>query len=107
VILINKDHAKLSDLSSPGLEQAGLASTIAYSISLLPEDLQGMFWANIGLIGGSTKFPGFRERLYVNIQYSIFATITDGANRLEELQPVAPAGCEVVIYSSEEYVVFC
>ena len=43
----------------------GLAKTIAYSISLLPEDLRGMFWAHIGLVGGSTKFPGFRDRLYV------------------------------------------
>ncbi|XP_006462962.1 hypothetical protein AGABI2DRAFT_72217 [Agaricus bisporus var. bisporus H97] len=66
------------------LEQAGLAATIAHSISLLPEDIQGMFWANIGLIGGSSKFPGFRIRL------------------LDELQPLAPAGSEVVIYSSEE-----
>lgn len=24
-----------------------------------------MFWSNIGLIGGNTKFPGFRQRLYV------------------------------------------
>lgn len=50
---------------SAGLDQAGLASTIAYSISLLPNDLQGMFWANIGLIGGNTKIPGLRERLWV------------------------------------------
>jgi actin-related protein 6 len=46
-----------------GLDQAGLAATISFSISLLPSDLQGMFWANIGLIGGTTKFSGFRERL--------------------------------------------
>ncbi|KAK7462277.1 Actin-related protein 6 [Stygiomarasmius scandens] len=46
-----------------GLDQCGLAATIAVSISLLPEDLQGMFWANIGLIGGNCKFPGFRKRL--------------------------------------------
>ena len=46
-----------------GLDQAGLAATISFSISLLPSDLQGMFWANIGLIGGTTKFNGFRERL--------------------------------------------
>ena len=46
-----------------GLHQAGLGETIAQSISLLPEDLHGMFWANIGLIGGSTKFPGFAARL--------------------------------------------
>lgn len=46
-----------------GLGQAGLASTIAYSISKLPNDLQGMFWANIGMIGGNAKLPGLRERL--------------------------------------------
>lgn len=65
-----------------GLEQMGLASTIAHVISLLPEDLQGMFWANIGLIGGNTKLPGFRERL------------------LQELQPLAPMDNEVVVYES-------
>ena len=48
-----------------GLEQSGLPGTIAASIALLPEDLQGMFWANIGVIGGNTKFAGFHERLYV------------------------------------------
>lgn len=46
-----------------GIDQAGLSFTIAHSISLLPTDLQGMFWANIGLIGGNTKFSGFRDRL--------------------------------------------
>jgi len=63
-----------------GLDQASLAATIAFSISLLPSDLHGMFWANIGLIGGTTKFSGFRERL------------------LYELQTLAPVDCEVVIY---------
>lgn len=48
-----------------GLEQVGLAQAIAHSISLLPEELHGMFWGNIGLIGGSTKFPGFVPRLCV------------------------------------------
>jgi actin-related protein 6 len=52
------------NLSRPlGLEQSGLATTVAASISLLPDDFRGMFWANIGLIGGSTNFPGFYERL--------------------------------------------
>ncbi|CAL1712194.1 unnamed protein product [Somion occarium] len=67
-----------------GLEQSGLATTIAHSISLLPEDLQGMFWANIGLIGGSSKFPGFRERL------------------LSELRTLAPVDCGVDIFQSQE-----
>jgi len=48
---------------TPGLNQSGLSMTIAGSISLLPEDIRDMFWANIGLIGGNTKFPGFSERL--------------------------------------------
>lgn len=48
-----------------GLDQSGLAATVAASISALPEELRGMFWANIGLIGGTTKFPGFQQRLYV------------------------------------------
>lgn len=51
------------DSEISGLEQMGLASTVAHVISLLPEDLQGMFWANIGLVGGNVKFPGFRDRL--------------------------------------------
>jgi len=48
-----------------GLDQIGLAQAIAHSISLLPDELHGMFWGNIGLMGGSTKFPGFAPRLYV------------------------------------------
>ena len=54
-----------------GLEQSGLAATIAHSISALPDDIQGMFRANIGLIGGTTKFPGFRERLYENLSLAV------------------------------------
>jgi len=68
------------------LSQAGLAETIASSISSLPEDLRGMFWANIGLIGGNILFSGFEYRL------------------LAELQPLAPAGCEVSIYRGESPV---
>ncbi|KAH7915450.1 actin-related protein Arp6 [Hygrophoropsis aurantiaca] len=51
-----------------GLEQSGLSATIAASIMLLPSDLQGMFWANIGLIGGNTKFKGFRQRLFSELR---------------------------------------
>jgi actin-related protein len=32
-----------------------------------------MFWANIGLIGGNTKFPGFRTRLYVFCDFVLHA----------------------------------
>ncbi|KAF9481127.1 actin-related protein Arp6 [Pholiota conissans] len=67
-----------------GLDQAGLPSTIAYAISLLPPAYQGMFWANIGLIGGCTKFSGFRERL------------------LDELRSFAPVDCEVCVYTCDD-----
>lgn len=48
-----------------GLPQSGISATVADSIALLPPDLHGLFWANIGLIGGNTKFPGFPQRLCV------------------------------------------
>jgi len=67
-----------------GLNQCGLAPAVAASIRLLPEDLQGMFWANIGIVGGNTKFPGFKERL------------------MSELRSLAPVDTEVVIYSSHD-----
>ncbi|KAK0187703.1 actin-like protein ARP6 [Armillaria mellea] len=63
-----------------GLNQLGLAGTIAASIALLPEDLQPMFWANITLIGGNTKLPGFRERL------------------LADLRPLAPVEWDIEIH---------
>lgn len=67
-----------------GLDQCGLASAVAASIHLLPEDLRGMFWANIGLVGGNTNLPGFKERL------------------MSELRSLAPDDIEVVVYSSHE-----
>lgn len=65
-----------------GLDQLGLPGAIARSISLLPEDLRGMFWANIGLVGGSTLFPGFVNRL------------------ARELRALAPPECEVGLVPS-------
>jgi len=93
-----------------GLDQAGIPATIAHSISLLPSDLQGMFWANIGLIGGSTKFQGFRDRLSVsysrpghNGRLRIFAHYYP-THRLSELQTLAPVDYEVGIYECEKWV---
>ncbi|KZT23398.1 actin-related protein Arp6 [Neolentinus lepideus HHB14362 ss-1] len=70
--------------SDIGLQQLGLPGAIAYSISLLPNDVQGMFWANIGLIGGTTKIPGFRDRL------------------LHELRSLAPIDVEVIIHTAAD-----
>ncbi|EIW74652.1 actin-related protein Arp6 [Coniophora puteana RWD-64-598 SS2] len=67
-----------------GLDQSGIAATVASSIKLLPEDIQGMFWSNIGLIGGNTKFPGFYERL------------------MSELRSLAPVDFDVRVHRCEE-----
>ncbi|KAG1837315.1 hypothetical protein DFJ58DRAFT_917398 [Suillus subalutaceus] len=69
-----------------GLEQSGLAATVTASIALLPDDLRGMFWANIGQIGGSTNFPGFYERLS------------------SELLSLTPVEYDLQIYRSEDAV---
>ncbi|KAF9257152.1 actin-related protein Arp6 [Marasmius fiardii PR-910] len=88
VLVMNNERFSVPELifrpDDIGLDQCGLAEAIAASISLLPEDLRGLFWANIGLIGGSTKFLGFRQRL------------------LSEVQPLAPTGYEVRIYECDD-----
>ena len=49
--------------SDIGLAQVGLAHTVAHSIESLPEELRGVAWANVGLVGGNCLFDGFQERL--------------------------------------------
>jgi actin-related protein 6 len=41
----------------------GLAETIAYVIGQMPEDEQGLFWANIGFIGGLAYTDSLGNRL--------------------------------------------
>ena len=47
----------------PDLNQAGLAESILDSTESLPEELRGMFWANVVCVGGNAAFPGFGARL--------------------------------------------
>ncbi|KZP07507.1 actin-domain-containing protein [Athelia psychrophila] len=88
ILLMNNERFAVPEVlfrpDDIGLDQSGLAMTIAASVSALPGDLQGMFWANIGLIGGTTKFAGFGERL------------------MQELRPIAPIDCEVVIFQCDD-----
>ncbi|KAG0709921.1 hypothetical protein DFH29DRAFT_886519 [Suillus ampliporus] len=60
-------------------------ATVATSISL-PDDIRGMFWANIGLTGGNANFPGFYERLS------------------SELLLLAPVEYDLQIYRSQDAV---
>ncbi|BEI84061.1 hypothetical protein CcaverHIS002_0406650 [Cutaneotrichosporon cavernicola] len=49
--------------SDIGINQTGLPETIAYVISQMPEELQGMFWAHIGIVGGLGNIEALGERL--------------------------------------------
>ncbi|KAF8739517.1 hypothetical protein AX14_009296 [Amanita brunnescens Koide BX004] len=88
ILVMNSERFTVPELifrpDDLGFDQMGLAAAIAFSIGLLPEELHGLFWANIGLIGGNTKFSKFRARL------------------LNELRSLAPVDCEVTIYESAE-----
>lgn len=50
-------------LTGPGIQQTGLAETVAYVISCMPPELQGMFWAHIGVVGGLGNIEALGERL--------------------------------------------
>ncbi|WVQ83263.1 actin-like protein ARP6 [Cryptococcus sp. DSM 104549] len=54
--------------SDIGLKQSGLSETVAYVISMMPEELRGMFWAHIGIFGGLGNIPNLGERLERDLQ---------------------------------------
>jgi len=88
VLVMNNERFSVPEIifrpDDLGIDQTGLPGTISLSISSLPSDLQGLFWANIFLIGGNTKFPNLCSRL------------------LKELRSLAPVDCEVSIHESSE-----
>lgn len=54
----------------PGIQQMGLPETIAHVISTMPPELQGMFWAHIGIVGGLGNVQSLGERLWVLVLMS-------------------------------------
>lgn len=49
--------------SDVGLDQAGIPETVMRSINSMPADVRSMLLANVVLVGGTAKLPGFKERL--------------------------------------------
>uniref|UniRef100_A0A1I8AR98 Actin-related protein 5 n=1 Tax=Steinernema glaseri TaxID=37863 RepID=A0A1I8AR98_9BILA len=41
----------------------GVAEAVALSVNSIPEALRGRMLKNIVLVGGNTRFPGFKRRL--------------------------------------------
>lgn len=46
-----------------GMRQAGLAEMIMQSLSAVPTGLWGVMLANVYVVGGNARLPGFKERL--------------------------------------------
>ena len=67
VLKMNSERFAVPELlfqpTALGMKQSGIAHAVAASISKLPQEVQGLFWANITLIGGNANFPGFQDRL--------------------------------------------
>jgi actin-related protein 6 len=108
ILLMENERFSVPELvfrpSDIGMEQAGLGECVADAIESLPAEVRGLFWSNIGLVGGNTIIPGFDERLLVafchsNIDEPFNRTLCD---RMDELRPLAPADCEIWFYKDEE-----
>jgi hypothetical protein len=46
-----------------GSKQGGIADAVMQAVAASPEDLRSLLLANIVLVGGNCKLPGFLERL--------------------------------------------
>lgn len=57
-----------------GMEAPGMHEIVYKTVQLSPIDVRRMFWTNIVLSGGSTMFPGFKERLQVEIESLVLET---------------------------------
>ncbi|RKP14133.1 actin family [Piptocephalis cylindrospora] len=51
-----------------GIQEAGLAESIALSINVSPPEIQSLLWSNIVLVGGNFNFPGFHNRLQMDLE---------------------------------------
>ena len=71
VTMANERFTVLELLFTPsdiGMQQEGIPGTILQSLYSLPQGLWQPFLANILVVGGSSKFPGFMERLEAELR---------------------------------------
>ena len=54
--------------SDVNIMQQGIPELIESVVSSFPFQMQSHFYRNIVVVGGNTKFPGFKERLYTDIR---------------------------------------
>lgn len=73
--------------SDIGIEQAGVAETIAQAVSATIPDMHPALYANVLLTGGNTLFPNFQQRLE------------------RELRPLVPADVTLSVRSAPDPIV--
>lgn len=54
-----------------GSTECGVVELVQRSVSLLPRELQPFACGEILLVGGTSKFPGMRERLWKDLRSSL------------------------------------
>ncbi|EEB08536.2 actin-like protein Arp6 [Schizosaccharomyces japonicus yFS275] len=74
--------------SDIGMHQSGIPETVMQSLEQFPEDLAALFLANIVLVGGNVKLPGFRTRFEA------------------ELRALAPSTAQVRSYLPKDAITF-
>ena len=79
-----------------GSKQGGIAEAVMQSVNAAPEEFRSLLLANIVLVGGTCKLPGFTERLCIPPVYS-----TNSSQR--EIRSMAPANHLVQLTMSTEY----
>lgn len=88
ILSMNNERFSVPELlfnpSDIGLNQAGLPEVIARVIASMDPDLQGMFWSNIGVIGGLAWTESLGERLDA------------------ELRALCPAEYEVALFEAAD-----
>ena len=83
-----------------GLRQGGIAEAVMQAVNASPEEVRSLLLANIVLVGGNFKFPGFLERLCILHKN----TLTD---RQQEVRSKAPASTFVrFIMPPESFTTF-
>ncbi|KAL1131184.1 hypothetical protein AAG570_012420 [Ranatra chinensis] len=56
--------------SDVGLDEMGIGEAVSYCVSRCPSVVQSHLYANILVTGGSSLFPGFKERLFKEVRAS-------------------------------------
>ncbi|CAG7837909.1 unnamed protein product, partial [Allacma fusca] len=72
VLRMNNERFTIPELlfhpTDVNIIQQGIPEAIEHIVSSFPSAMQSHFYRNIVVVGGNTKFPGFKERLYNEVR---------------------------------------